>query len=139
MNPLRWYIYSKSNEIVLVCNVIYGAIFQHFQRLKIDIWTHLSAYLRLYFNALCMWVYDIDSLEMKRRNILEQTNDFNAYNERLWTHWRTIQFLVDLNFLKFVWWSTHDDEFKWLEMWLASKHRSDNIRRIDTILLLSKL
>ena len=30
-----------------------------------------------------MWVYDIDSLEMKRRHILEQTNDFNAYNERL--------------------------------------------------------
>ena len=30
-----------------------------------------------------MWVYDIDSLEMKRRNILEQTNDFNAYNEHL--------------------------------------------------------
>ena len=30
-----------------------------------------------------MWVYDIDSLEMKRRNILEQPNDFNAYNDRL--------------------------------------------------------
>ena len=30
-----------------------------------------------------MWVYDIDSLEMKRRNISEQTNDFNAYNDRL--------------------------------------------------------
>ena len=30
-----------------------------------------------------MWVYDIDSLEMKRRNLLEQTNDFNAYNVRL--------------------------------------------------------
>ena len=30
-----------------------------------------------------MWVYDIDPLETKRRNILEQTNDFSAFNERL--------------------------------------------------------
>ena len=30
-----------------------------------------------------MWVYDIYSLEMKRRNISEQTNDLNAYNEHL--------------------------------------------------------